>query len=118
MSGAGRRWILFCFALLLTAGASYFEFQAFATGYTAGDYAGPDTQQSRQWIREFKQKADIYTAEAMACLIVASICLGTAWRRGDSKRPISTYIKAFSVCLLASLLPIYVIFRLISLNMQ
>ena len=118
MSGAGRRWILFCFALLLTAGASYFEFQAFATGYTAGDYAGPDTLQSQQWIREFKHKADIYTAEAVACLIIASLCLGTAWRRDDSKHPTIVYIKAFPVCLLASLLPIYVIFLLISLNMQ
>lgn len=118
MSRTARRWILFCLALLFVAGASYFECQAFATGYTTGDYAGPDTQQSRQWIREFKHKAEVYTAEAVACLVVASFCLGTAWRRSDSNRPISTYIKAFPVCLLASLLPIYVVFLFISLGLQ
>lgn len=112
MSRAAQRWILFCLALLLTAGASYFEFQAFATGYTAGDYAGPDTQEARQWIQELRHEENVYTAEAVVCVVLASLSLGTAFRRRGSKYSILIYIAAFLVCPFMVVLPIYILIRL------
>lgn len=120
MSRAARKWILLCLALLLTASASYFEFMAVGAAWTAGDVVDfpGNEQQALLAIREVRHEANIYTVGAVACLIVASLCLGAAWRRGDSKRPIAAYIKAFLVCPLVSLLPLYLTFLFIALAMQ
>lgn len=120
MSRSARRWILLCLALFFTASASYFEFMSVGAAWAAGDivdFPGSE-QQALLAIRDVRHEANIYTIEAVACLIIASLCLGTVWPRGDSKRPILAFMKAFLVCPLVSLLPIYLTFLFISLGMQ
>lgn len=120
MSRTARRWILLCLALLFTASASYFEFLAVGAAWAASDVVNfpGNEQQALLAIREIQHEANIYTGEAVACLIIASLCLGIAWRRSNSKRPIAAYIKAFLVCPLVSLLPIYLTFLFINLGTQ
>ena len=114
MNRSTARWVLLCLALLLTASASYFEWQAVVAGFTAGDVAGPpdDQQQMKQAIRELEHRANFDYAVAVACLILASLCLGTALRRKNWKYTIAIYIGAFVICPIVSFLPIYIVVRL------
>ncbi|MGH9588645.1 MAG: hypothetical protein ACRD3F_17005 [Acidobacteriaceae bacterium] len=112
MSRPARKWILLCLALLLMASASYFEWHAIDAAFTAGDVAGPDVQQDQQAIRELEHQANIYTAEAVVCVVLASFSLGTAIRRGNWKHSVAAYIGAFLVCPTVSFLPIYIRIRL------
>lgn len=79
MSPLTAKRILLCLALLLTASASYFEFQAIGAAFTAGDVVGPVVQQDQQWIHHLERQSNIYTAEAAACVVLAALFLGTAF---------------------------------------
>jgi hypothetical protein len=106
------KWTWFFLALLLTIGATWFEYEALANAMTAGDVVGPDLAQDRQAIRELEHRSNIDTSAAAICLIAASLCLGTALRRSFSKHPIAAYIVAFLACPLASILPIWILLHL------
>jgi len=115
MSRAARRWILFCLALLPTAGASYLEFESLNAAWTAGDvveHPSYSEQQYQRDVRALRHEANVYTAEAVVCVVLASLSLGTAFRRRGSKYSILVYIAAFVVCPFMAVLPIYILIRL------
>jgi hypothetical protein len=100
--------MLICLALLLTSGATYFEWQSLGAAFTAGDVIGPPgyEEQARLAVRKLERQANVDTGGAAFCLILASICLGVGLRRKFKWHPILVFLAAFLICPLVSVLPI------------
>lgn len=109
MSLAARRWILLCLALLFTATATYLG--CGAVGASLSDVFGPP-QQRQEPRAALEHQAGTYTAKAVVCLILASLSLGTTFRRDNWKHSVAAYIGAFLVCPLISVLAIYILISL------